>query len=544
MKARRLGWLGALLVGACGPTTNVGGTEGAGTGTESGSDDNTQSPTTDPDGTDDADDTSDTTDPGGETIMLSVNRDIDLLVVLDNSGSMVEEQAALAASIGVLAELFEEVGANYRIGVTTTDDGNPWCTGTTPEAGALRFSSCQARAADFSVSGTDEFQQGCLDQCAVSELDILPTPVAGSTEVVPRPWLEVTGGVSNVAGLSPAEAIRCAVPQGINGCGFEQPLESMYKALQRSANDTEESFGFVRASSVLAILIVTDEADCSYATEQETIFLPDDDRVFWSDPTSPTPTSAVCWNAGVACQGDECMSVNLDPLGSETSEDAAVMRPVSRYVDLLQALEDDKQQITPDQQVVVSLVGGVGVDGSVTYHDSLDPTFQEDFGIGPGCSSLAGEAVPPVRVREVTEALAIGDAQSMFSICESDYTSALQALAAQVFDQMRPACMPACVADGDQTTPAVDPTCVLTLHAPQVDGSVLETEVPLCAAGASDLCWDPLVGADMSNFCAEQGWNLEFGFTFAPGYSLPPGSAISADCALSADKSVDCPGLP
>ena len=46
------------------------------------------------------------------------------------------------------------------------------------------------------------------------------------------PWLERIDGLTNVPEL--AEAIACAAPQGIAGCGHEQPLEAMRKALLRS----------------------------------------------------------------------------------------------------------------------------------------------------------------------------------------------------------------------------------------------------------------------------------------------------------------------
>jgi hypothetical protein len=69
----------------------------------------------------------------------TVNRDVDVLFVIDNSGSMAQEQNALALAFGSFVEVLErpEIVANYRIGFTTTDDGNPWCEDTTPEAGTL-----------------------------------------------------------------------------------------------------------------------------------------------------------------------------------------------------------------------------------------------------------------------------------------------------------------------------------------------------------------------------------------------------------------------
>jgi hypothetical protein len=49
-------------------------------------------------------------------------------------------------------------------------------------------------------------------------------------------------------------------------------------------------------------------------------------------------------------------------------------------------------------------------------------------GIGPGCESAAGSAVPPVRIRAVAEALAPGE-RRLYSICDADLGPALGSIA-------------------------------------------------------------------------------------------------------------------
>ena len=65
---------------------------------------------------------------------LDINRDVDILFVIDNSGSMAEEQQRVAENFAAFINVLEaeDVGANYRIGITTTDAGNPRCPSTTP----------------------------------------------------------------------------------------------------------------------------------------------------------------------------------------------------------------------------------------------------------------------------------------------------------------------------------------------------------------------------------------------------------------------------
>ncbi|MEX1366848.1 MAG: VWA domain-containing protein [Nannocystaceae bacterium] len=498
-------------------------------------------------------------------LALSVNKDVDILFVIDNSGSMGEEQATLAANFGSFIGVLErpEVEANYRIGVTTTDNGNPWCQGSGPEAGQLRLSSCRSREPEFTFAGAqtiEAFDEACADVCPEqwSAIDVQPTVTDLDPEAKVRPWLESIEGRTNLPeGLSTTQAFQCFGPQGINGCGFESHLESMWKALRRAQTEDEASYGFVRDNAILSIVHVTDEADCSYNDDFDTIFLPEGNRVFWSDPDAPAPSSAVCWNAGVACTGsgtyEECHSVNLDVDGNEVTSDPeanAVLRPIERYTSFVQGFEDNKQRINAEQEVLIAIIGGVNTDGTITYQDALtDPQFQSDFGVGPGCSSTAGEAVPPVRLAEFARQFQVGDAGNMFSICDDNYSPALEAIAEAIADQVRPSCMPACVQDTDPTTPQVDPLCVLTQRAPRGDGTYSDTTVRECLPDRSmpsdddDVCFVTLVGDAMDPDCTIEGWNLEFDLVRRDGVAAPGGTLVEATCELSQSRATDCPDL-
>lgn len=338
----------------------------------------------------------------------SVAREVDIIFVVDNSSSMGEEQGALATAIEELIEVLDGATppVDYRIAVTTTDDGNPWCVSTEPEEGSFVSLSCLSRAPNFVFNGIetiDAFGIACSDACMLATLDL------------PEPWVDVQNisGATNVPGDEVVATLQCMLPQGIDGCGYEQPLESMRKAIVRSTTSGNDEFGFRRTGALLAVAIVTDEEDCSYNDNYESIFLPEGNRAFWSDPDAVTPTSAVCWNAGVSCSGTDCVTADFDVNGNEISDpDAAVLWPMSRYVDLLES----------EGSYVVAL-DGVSSDSSVTYQEAADPDFQRSYGIGPGCESSAGPAVPPVRIREVVGT--ISGPLNEFSICAADFGPAL-----------------------------------------------------------------------------------------------------------------------
>jgi hypothetical protein len=199
-----------------------------------------------------------------QELWRATNTDVDFLFVIDNSGSMGPAQANLATSFPAFIEALEASGVNYRIGITTTDNGNPWCPGvTTPEHGHLVMSSCKSRLDDFLFStDVDVRDLACNDVCTLdaAEIEILPTTTEYDATPTPRPWLEHIEGRKNIPATTDiAAAFACFAPQGVNGCGYEQPLESMYLALVRGMAVTEPEYGFLRKLAALVIVIVTDD---------------------------------------------------------------------------------------------------------------------------------------------------------------------------------------------------------------------------------------------------------------------------------------------
>lgn len=517
-----------------------------------------------------------------EPIQLSVNKDVDILFVVDNSGTMGEEQATLSASLGSFVSVLEadDVNANYRMGFTTTDDGNYWCRGggvSDPEGGQFVLSSCRSRLGDFyfSVNDTDA-STACTDFCDLDDIEMQPTTTAQDPTPSVRPWLEKIQGVSNLPdGVTTTQALQCFAPQGINGCGFESHLESMWKALRLAGDAGQSQFGFIRDNAILSVVFVTDEADCSFNRDLENTVFGEEgvgNQVFWSLPgVQQTPTSAVCWNAGVSCDfsmdTDQCTSINLDVDGNEALDDEdAALYPLSKYTSFVSALEEDKQTRNPGQEVLVSAIVGVPANypdiQQLSYAQGADASnpdsFQARFGVGQGCSSQVAEAVPPVRLKEFAEAFLVGDNDNnLFSVCGTDYSPALASIAESIRDQLQPACMPACVADTDAIAEGLQPLCTLVQTSNDGTG-IIEQSIPECGAGGAvpdgaDVCFVSLVDQngltggtedDMQQACIDEGWNLEFRINRRPGVPAPAAAQIGALCEYSQNRAVDCPGLP
>jgi hypothetical protein len=401
----------------------------------------------DPISTDEGDgDSADTTTDTGD--VEGCTEAIDILFVIDNSGSMGEEQSQLVSAIGSMVAALDLAGMDWRIGVTTTDNGNPWCpTGTTtPEGGKLVASSCRSRLGDFLFSDAVDVQDiACNDVCAHENVQMASTVIDGMVVEDAGPWVQRIDGLANTftiegdeaVALDPVEALRCILPQGVNGCGFESQLESMRLAVARSEDVNEDQFGFLREGAQLAVVIISDETDCSYNQQADHIFAQDGDKTFWTDPNSSFPTSGVCWNAGMECIGEgpeyeDCVARNKDDVGNilpDGNDPNAVLHPIARYTETLTALEQAKKAIDPTADVMVFGVVGVQLDGSLHFADSDDPTYQDSFGIGAGCTGDANvSAAPPGRMRDV---IAEFDG-TLHSICKPQYIDAFTTIANRV----------------------------------------------------------------------------------------------------------------
>ena len=443
----------------------------------------------------------DTPSPTGDTPLCQTDGScdlIDLLFVIDNSGTMGEEQLNLARNFQQLVDELENltdgdgtpVNPNVNIMVTTSDFGHPLCTAFQkpdyqPRQGAPVYTGCNSRIQRF--TGLDPMdpvviEEACKENC--------PADIAPGDH-----FINFAKGLgSNVPNDDAGAALACIGPQGIDGCGYEAPLETMLQALNEGAcwnnpdqekcdddpewADTER--GFLRDDSIVGIAIITDELDCSVKAPAGYSFFTDiENTIYWNvnpELEIPQATSAVCFNAGVTCSDG-----NGDGLyeSCESVENSEVLHPVGRYTMLL-------DYFTQSQGRDVVMLGILGVPEVVAHNPQ--PPFQPiaggaadllyrnwidfpypngdilqsewdagrrasnkifEFGdIGPGCTgqddtgAFTGQAIPPVRVREVCEHLNYYDEETdqevvrccIESICDTDFSPAIRCLTGVISD--------------------------------------------------------------------------------------------------------------
>src|SRR6266545_8277472 len=185
----------------------------------------------------------------------------DILFVVDDSNSMREEQDELAANLGTFIDqlLASPVKLDIHLGVTNTsvEDYN-----ATP-------GTKYVRAGFPGIPGTP-YPQGTL--VAIEQLEPSGVGTAGhflwgTAYDDPLQVTSVFGGprILSSAALSGAELaqdFKANALQGVWGAGREQPLSAMKSALVK-ATASGPNLGYLRAGARLAVVILTDEDDCS-----------------------------------------------------------------------------------------------------------------------------------------------------------------------------------------------------------------------------------------------------------------------------------------
>ncbi|TPV92717.1 MAG: hypothetical protein B7733_24630 [Myxococcales bacterium FL481] len=391
------------------------------------------------DDTKNGDDEDDTSDPGDPT----TDDAVDLLLVLDNSGSMGTKAARLALEMPTLLTELAESGMSVRLGITTTDVLHPLCQNTAPENGTLRLSSCLVRGDDFVFDPTGEaldvFHVGCADFCTSADVSTTPTTTESDQVAKARDWIEIhSDGSTNLAGVDTfedlVEPVRCVVPQGINGCGFESPLEAVHLAVQRAADPSHTMFEFRRSFARFVALIVTDEYDCSHDPAARDIFT-DETSPFWHPEAGLQARSSICWRAQAQCEGtgnpyDRCEPVNHDiDAHPGVADGEAVLWPLSRY----------RPDFDAERSMLFGIVGvpqGYANSEVELAYFAGDETEEVYWGIAPACTVPDGgvgggeQAVPPLRMRALAEELS--EQRTLYSICAEDYRSTMTNIAAQI----------------------------------------------------------------------------------------------------------------
>ena len=193
-------------------------------------------------------------------------RTVDILFVVDNSSSMREEQQSLDTNFGKFLDKLNTAGADYRLATVSTQWNG---TSTMPfVTNALDIGGSDV------LMGVKEEDGTQLDKTKIDKIKADCAAYFGGTgeynkEKTAKSWID-SSDFSKLEGDAKLAEIknmfRCEAILGIKGSATEQGLATMKSALAGARNIEDvfdEAKNFKRPGSILTIVFVTDENDCS-----------------------------------------------------------------------------------------------------------------------------------------------------------------------------------------------------------------------------------------------------------------------------------------
>jgi hypothetical protein len=372
-----------------------------------------------------------------ETIDLPPpTKDVDILFLVDNSGSMSEEQTSLRANFGKFMDVLSTLEGgmpNVHIGVATSNLG---------------------QSASDGVGGAS-FGAGCAGSGEDGALRMTPT-VSGRFIIDE----EITGTGTRNRNYTGAlgDAFAALADVGTAGCGIEQHLGAMKRTLSNPLNA-----GFLRDGAKLAVIFIADEDDCSLA--HKALFEGSGDGV---------EVNFRCTREGIECDGNADLSVPGARENCVPKSDSIYMNDVDLYVDYLKSLK-----ALPDKNIVVAGIVGDPDPVEITT-DSNNRSILE-----PSCSYSGQFAYPAVRTSDFISQFGLNARET---ICNADLSSALVQVGDKIKDALGNPCFEAQVADLSPD-PGIQADCSVSDVQLLADGTERELAViPQCGTGRIP-CW-------------------------------------------------------
>jgi hypothetical protein len=307
---------------------------------------------------------------------------VDLLFVIDTSGGMREEQAILVREFPRL--LTELLSGDPRSGVPPVPSVHVGIVSTDMGSHEYRVPTCDGDGDDGLLTN---------GSCAWSD---------------PGPFMDIDRVDREL------DEVACTLRLGEGGCGYEQPLEAMLKALTptdspiRFFGETrghgDRHAGFLRPGAQLMVVVLANEDDCSAM----------DSEIYNSASDRFTP------DLNLRCAFHE-----------------EALHPISRYVDGLLA-------VVPASRLTLATITGVPVDLAGLDYDAMltDPRMlptrdpSDPSRLTPSCeNSSRGAAYPSPRLLRFAQSLETRGAQAAnMSICQNDYEQLVEAIARRLVE--------------------------------------------------------------------------------------------------------------
>ena len=419
---------------------------------------------------------------------------LDVLFMVDDSSSMTQMQQTLAAGFTAFTGVIDALPGgtpDLHIGVVSSD------------MGAGDGSSIQG----CSVGGTGDggrLQSAPRGACT-------DTTLAPGANYIALGLDPVTGNrVANYGASSLADVFGCIALLGAQGCGFEHQLSSVRHALDPKLAPPENA-GFLRPDAFLAVILLTNEDDCS-APAGSPLFSPTSSML--KSQFGPTQNFQ-CNEFGHLCQVNGQLQAPSRYAAASydgcVSNDHGMLDSVADFVKTLRGLKSDPAK------VFVAALAGPTTPYTVTLRAAPVPdvgpwpTIQHSCGDPSGAGPFAD---PAVRIGQLTQSL--GAHGTFESICNADFSAPLRDIATLMANPLGPACIP--------PPPAPGLGCTVVDRWTDAGGRKQAALLPACSDPAATLpCWSLIDDAA----CGAGAQRLQI---TRAGAAVPPGLMTAIDC--------------
>lgn len=419
---------------------------------------------------------------------------LDLLFVVDNSSDMERRQLELTWSFQHLIAAVTRVDGrlpDLHIGVISTDLG----------------------AGPFGTPAND------CDAAGDGGLMLTETRLPGCDVIDGNYLLRIEAGGEVLANYSqPLEqAFDCIARLGSRGCDYEQPLAAMKRALDGSL---AANLGFVRESSVLGVIFLTDEDDCS--ARVPALFDPDNPDL----PAASDPEWR-CFTSGVTCSGVDDVFPPGWQMGCEPRADSPYVADVDDYIAFLSDLKPD-----PNHLVVSGIIGDPNL-------VNVEVEIDDRLSLAPACTDGSGTVYPGVRMRHFFDGFGAGTEYE--SLCQGEQP---MGILGDIADELRRAlgstCLRGRLLDVDPDTAGTQVDCEVNHR--WADGTL--EPIPACAdvfdptSSAEFPCYTILPGNDA---CSHEPTRLALRVYYSADYDPDdrryqapdlPGVRLQAECVV------------
>ncbi|MDB4962079.1 MAG: hypothetical protein JWP01_2078 [Myxococcales bacterium] len=435
-------------------------------------------------------------------IPVTVNRNVDILFVIDDSPSMADKQANLASNFPNFINVLNTIQGglpDVHIGVVTSDVGTK---GT------------QDAAPGPSIGGIGS--GGCSGTGKSGNLQIYGAPVTSpyisdiASATMPGTRIKnYTGNLDTVFG-------QMATGAGAGGCGFEQHLEAMKRAL----NSNPANAGFLRPDAYLAVIFIADEDDCSMSHSS-----------MLGPPSGALGTlqSFRCTRFGVTCDVGGASTDAMNQVGTKSTchpnESSAYLEKVGAYVDFLKKLKTDPTK------VIVAGIMGVSEPFQVELRPPSGSATPEQA-LRPSCSyqgaTTLQTADPPARLKFFLDQFP--NRNTFTSICQQDLSEGLALIAQLLKTVLGDPCIEGKLSDVDKEMPGPQYDCSVSDVTNVGRPNEMEDVLPQCnATNTNTPCWR--INVDTENCLLSDHFTLKIE---RGGVTPPPETHVIAYCVTDA----------